>query len=91
MIIIRPDVKPLVLTGTLNTADGRIQLSVGTLGMESVPVKLLTMEQSVRGPAGSGRISDDPDNMLKRGSDGGLFVLDDLQPDPLIAYILAKG
>ena len=53
----------------------------------------------VRGPqggsgAGTGTnplISADPDNRLKEGTDGGLHVSDDLIPDPLAYYILAKG
>ena len=36
-------------------------------------------------------ISADPDNRIREGSDGGLHVLDNLIPDPLAYYILAKG
>ncbi|MBK3870973.1 hypothetical protein [Stutzerimonas frequens] len=36
-------------------------------------------------------ISEDPDNRLTQGSDNGLYVRDDLTPDPLAYYILAKG
>lgn len=36
-------------------------------------------------------ISADPDNRLKRGADNKLYVHDDLTPDPLAYYILAKG
>lgn len=36
-------------------------------------------------------ISEDLDNRLTQGSDNGLFVRDDLIPDPLAYYILAKG
>lgn len=36
-------------------------------------------------------ISEDPDNRLKRGSDGGLHVSDTLSPDPLMYYLLARG
>ncbi|AVO33692.1 hypothetical protein [Ottowia oryzae] len=46
------------------------------------------------GPGGGGNapaISADPDNRIREGSDGGLHVLDNLIPDPLAYYILAKG
>lgn len=47
---------------------------------------------ALRGPPGPGAtVSEDPDNRLTRGSDEGLFVLDDLIPDPVVYYILAKG
>lgn len=36
-------------------------------------------------------ISTDPDNRLTQGADAGLYVRDDLTPDPLAYYILAKG
>lgn len=36
-------------------------------------------------------ISNDDNNRLKRGSDGGYYVLDGFSPDPLAYYILAKG
>lgn len=36
-------------------------------------------------------ISQDQDNRLIKGSDQGLYVRDDLTPDPLAYYILAKG
>lgn len=43
------------------------------------------------GAAGSPIISADPDNRIKRGADGGLHVLDDLTPNPLAYYILARS
>ena len=48
------------------------------------------------GPPGAGAggaplISADADNRLTTGSDAGLYVRDDLVPDPLAYYILAKG
>lgn len=48
----------------------------------------------VPGPAtpGSGAaISADPGNRATAGSDGGVYVRDDLVPDPLAYYILAKA
>lgn len=36
-------------------------------------------------------ISQDENNKLKLGDDNKLFVNDDLNPDPLVYYILAKG
>ena len=44
------------------------------------------------GPAGAEvAISSDADNRLALGSDQKLYVRDDLTPDPLAYYILAKG
>ena len=43
------------------------------------------------GSGGSPVISADPNNRLTQGSDNGLFVSDNLNPDPLAYYILAKG
>ncbi|WP_287030064.1 hypothetical protein [Pseudomonas sp. UBA6310] len=48
------------------------------------------------GPAAPGGgdtplISEDPNNRLTKGADDGLYVSDDLIPDPLAFYILAKG
>lgn len=43
------------------------------------------------GAGGAPLISNDPSNRLTQGSDDGLYVLDDLAPDPLAYYILAKG
>lgn len=40
---------------------------------------------------GAANISADQDNRLTRGSDNGLFVNNDLTPDPLAYYILSKG
>lgn len=36
-------------------------------------------------------ISADADNRITTGSDSGLYVRDDLAPDPLAYYLLAKG
>lgn len=36
-------------------------------------------------------ISGDPGNRATQGTDGGVFVRDDLVPDPLAYYILAKA
>ena len=43
------------------------------------------------GPGGGPVISDDLGNRAVAGSDGGVFVPDDLIPDPLAYYILAKA
>lgn len=40
---------------------------------------------------GEAKISTDPLNRLIKGSDDGLYVFDDLAPDPLAYYILAKS
>ena len=50
--------------------------------------------QGVPGPPGKDgqtHISADTPNRLRWGSDGGLYVPDDLAPDPLAYYILAKA
>ena len=50
--------------------------------------------QGVPGPQGKDgqtHISADTPNRLRLGSDGGLYVPDDLVPDPLAYYILAKS
>ena len=43
------------------------------------------------GSGSAPQISADPNNRATLGSDGGVHVRDDLQPDPLAYYILAKG
>lgn len=63
----------------------------------SVPQTLNTQSliaTGMRGPKGDvalASISTDPGNRLTEGSDGKLYVSDDLNPDPLAYYILAKG
>ena len=50
--------------------------------------------QGVPGPPGKDgqtHISADTPNRLRWGSDGGLYVPDELAPDPLAYYILAKA
>lgn len=55
----------------------------------------LVVEVVSQGPPGrsgpEASISADPYNRLKRGSDDGLFVHDDLTEDPIAYYILAKA
>ncbi|WP_296125381.1 hypothetical protein [Pseudomonas sp. Ga0074129] len=67
---------------------------------EHAPAVLVAAgEQGPPGPPGAnapgsdGRpiISADIDNRLKQGTDGGLHVLDDLIPNPLAYYILARS
>lgn len=52
-------------------------------------------EQGVQGLPGKdgseAKISTDPLNRLTKGSDEGLYVSNDLTPDPLAYYILAKA
>ena len=43
------------------------------------------------GSGGGPIISTDPANRITQGIDGGLHVLDDLVPDPLAYYILARS
>ena len=50
--------------------------------------------QGVPGPPGKDgqtHISADPGNRAVAGTDGGVYVRDDLVPDPLAYYILAKA
>lgn len=42
-------------------------------------------------PGNGAAISTDPDNRATLGTDGGVYVRDDLTPDPLAYYILAKA
>jgi hypothetical protein len=71
------------------------EASLVTTGSMTMTVETSTIP--VRGPrgfgtgAGEAAISTDPLNRLKPGSDGGLYVSNDLDPDPLAYYILAKG
>lgn len=46
---------------------------------------------AVPGTGGGAGISADPGNRATAGSDGGVYVRDDLVPDPLAYYILAKA
>jgi hypothetical protein len=49
-------------------------------------------QQGLPGRNGSeASISTDQNNRLTRGTDDGLYVKDDLTPDPLAYYILAKA
>lgn len=91
MIVVTADPQSITLIGKLQSAQGRLQIQLGTLGAQVIPMRVTTMEQAVRGPAGTAKISDDPDNRLKRGSDNGLHVLDGPSVDLLAYYILAKG
>ena len=54
---------------------------------------IIVVAPAQQGPAGTSGadISSDPENRLTTGSDGGLYVSDDLSPDPLNYYLLAKG
>ncbi len=49
--------------------------------------------QGPSGPAGNfeSQLSTDPGNRAVAGTDGGVYVRDDLVPDPLAYYILAKA
>lgn len=50
------------------------------------------IESAPQGPPGpSAYISADASNRLTHGTDAGLFVQDDLTPDPLAYYILSKA
>lgn len=51
-----------------------------------------TCQQGLPGRDGSDvKISTDPLNRLTKGTDDGLYVSNDLTPDPLAYYILAKA
>jgi hypothetical protein len=58
--------------------------------------KLNTLHEQVVAIGGGGgellpKISEDPTNRAKAGSDGGVYVSDDLSPDPLAYYILSRS
>lgn len=55
---------------------------------QEVDQRLVQLEQS---GVGMEFVSLDPNNRLKRGADGGLYVSDEFLPDPLVHYILSKG
>lgn len=51
------------------------------------------IEVAEQGPPGApiGGLSEDPGNAATHGSDGGLYVPDDIPTDPLAFYILARS
>ncbi len=52
------------------------------------------IEVAAQGPPGApgvGTVSTDADNRLTLGTDAGLYVPDNLNPDPLAYYILSKA
>jgi hypothetical protein len=61
------------------------------VALELTEIEVITSGE--QGPPGVGAadISSDPNNRLTFGSDQKLYVSDDLSPDPLNYYILAKG
>jgi hypothetical protein len=63
---------------------------VGKTVVASTLVKTLEMKSVAKWEA-KPTVSTDPDNRLTRGADDGLYVKDDLTPDPLAYYILAKA
>lgn len=94
-----------VVISTRSSREGRV-ISVRKAASTSIAVKkpsnLRVIAAGLRGAIGppgldapgadgSPIISADPDNRIKRGADGGLHVLDDLTPDPLAYYILARS
>jgi len=86
-----------VITTEITVTDSQI-LIVTTEGVStaSMPAfKVETREAALRGPRGpsavEAQISADPDNRLKPGSDGGLYVADNLDPNPLDHYLLERG
>ena len=49
------------------------------------------MAEAIVGKSGVAAISTDPGNRATLGADSGVYVRDDLVPDPLAYYILAKA
>lgn len=88
---LEPDPEVLVIEADAEYAVG--------LEPDAETVVVMAGEQGPPGPPGKSApgagdaplISEDPDNRLTQGSDNGLYVRDDLTPDPLAYYILAKG
>lgn len=89
---------PIGVITTKITLEDSSTLVVTTEGVStaSLPAfQIETKEVALRGPRGPGaseaQISTDPDNRLKPGSDGGLYVADAFIPDPLAYYLLERG
>ena len=78
---------------TLIPAYGTLSLSSGCarLDFDFAPVLRGDPGPPGAGSGGAPLISADADNRLIAGSDSGLYVRDDLTPDPLAYYLLAKG
>lgn len=69
-----------------------IEVGVTTTQVEIQSLPPPQIEVMIGGPSiVTPKISEDPDNRAARGTDGGVFVSDDLTPDPLAYYILARG
>lgn len=64
-----------------------------TVAVRQTTPMTVVVTQAIPGPPGppGGGISTDPGNRATLGSDNGLYVRDDLVPDPLAYYILAKA
>lgn len=73
-----------IVTLTISDPALDVQLQVSD---QPPPVTLRVNDQ----PGGFAMVSSDPDNRLTRGSDGGLLVPNNLTPDPLAYYILARS
>lgn len=58
---------------------------------EGAVVHVTVIGQGTGGPPTPAAISADPGNRATQGTDGGVYVRDDLVPDPLAYYILAKA
>ena len=87
-----------VIKTTITVPDSAENLVITVEGVmtASLPsLKIVTKEVALRGPPGpsasEAQISADPDNRLKPGSDGGLYVADTYIPDPLAYYLLERG
>ena len=79
------DLPPTGVAGDAYIVDGRIFVfTAGGAWVDAGPT-------GVPGAGGGGGISADPGNRAIAGTDGGVYVRDDLVPDPLAYYILAKA
>jgi hypothetical protein len=85
-----------VITTKITDPVSQLVITVEGMMTATLPaLKIETKEVALRGPRGpsavEAQISADPDNRLKEGTDGGLYVADTFIPDPLAYYLLERG
>lgn len=81
---------------TVRDATQNLVITVEGVTTASMPsLQIETREVALRGepgvPGDAAQVSDDPNNRLEVGTDGKLYVSDDLIPDPLAHYLLQRG
>lgn len=78
---------------TVRDATQNLVITVEGVTTASMPsLQIETREAALRGtPGDAAQVSGDPNNRLELGTDGKLYVSDDLIPDPLAHYLLQRG